>query len=73
MASTNTQEFFDRIEEFFIPENTAGIDASIEINLSGEGGGTWTLEIADQRIVATPGKALSPVSRCLVGCLTFTG
>jgi putative sterol carrier protein len=44
----------------FPPEKAAGIEAEIQLQLTGEGGGDWVIRIADSQISAAPGMASSP-------------
>jgi putative sterol carrier protein len=44
----------------FPPEKAVGLDAEVQLNLTGEGGGDWILKIAKGQISAKEGKAASP-------------
>lgn len=57
MASV--QEIFDRMAELD-PSKVQGLDAVIVFELSGEGGGQWTLTVKDGKPQVTEGGADSP-------------
>jgi putative sterol carrier protein len=44
----------------FIPENAAGMDADIQMRLSGEQGGDWVVGIHNQTIAVTEGTVPNP-------------
>jgi putative sterol carrier protein len=44
----------------FPPQKAAGMNASIQMHLTGEGGGDWIISIADSKITAAPGTAATP-------------
>lgn len=41
------QDLFDKMPAAFVPEKAQGVNATIQINLNGEDGGTWLINIAD--------------------------
>lgn len=51
------KQLIDGLFAAFRPEQAAGIDAEIQVQLSGEGGGDWILKIADSKISVTEGKS----------------
>jgi putative sterol carrier protein len=61
MEAKTPQEFFDEILPFrFKPEKAKGIDATIQLNVTGPHGGDWNVEIKDQKLTAQNGIRLSP-------------
>jgi putative sterol carrier protein len=44
----------------FPPEKAAGLDAEVQLQLTGEGGGDWALKIAGGRVSAREGRATEP-------------
>jgi putative sterol carrier protein len=54
------KQLIDQMIANFPPEKAAGLDADIQINLTGEGGGAWTIRFADGKVTATEGQAPSP-------------
>jgi len=43
----NTAEYFDTLADRFDPEHAKGVNAQIQYTLAGDGGGEWTITIAD--------------------------
>ncbi len=41
------QDLFDKMPAAFVPEKAQGVNATVQIELSGEDGGTWVVNIAD--------------------------
>jgi putative sterol carrier protein len=54
------KDLIDRLIRGFPPEKAAGIDAEIQLHLTGEGGGDWTIKIANSKVSAAPGVSSSP-------------
>jgi putative sterol carrier protein len=54
------KELFERMPRAFLPENAAGVDAVIQFNLSGEGGGDWIVTIRDQKCTVEEGITPNP-------------
>lgn len=50
----------ERLPEAFQPDKAAGVDATIQFNLSGEGGGEWFLVIKDGELEVEAGTAENP-------------
>jgi long-chain acyl-CoA synthetase len=51
---------FEGMPERFIPEKAAGVDASVSYNITGGGGGHWTVTIRDAQIRLTEEILASP-------------
>ena len=56
---TATQKVFDRIAELD-PSKIQGINTVILFDLSGDGGGKWTLTLADGQAKVEDGETASP-------------
>jgi putative sterol carrier protein len=54
------KEMFDGMFASLPPEKIAGIDADIQVDLAGEGGGSWIIHIANGKVAFSEGKAASP-------------
>jgi putative sterol carrier protein len=54
------KQLIDGLIKGFPPEKAAGIDAEIQLHLTGEGGGDWIVKIANSKISTVPGIASSP-------------
>ena len=59
-VADDLQKIFNKMPEVFVPEKAAGVKATIQLELSGEGGGNWLLKIANGQISANQGQADSP-------------
>ncbi len=61
MAKVNSvQEVFAAIPGRVKPEAVKGIDANIQFDIAGEGGGQWVVGIADGQVTAAEGTAPNP-------------
>src|SRR5262245_34954546 len=54
------QEYFDTVQERFVPEHARGINATFVYELEGAGGGTWTIKIADGALTVQTGAVPDP-------------
>jgi len=54
------KETFDQMASRFKPERAAGTNATIQYDVSGEGGGTWHAVIKDGACTVTAGPATNP-------------
>ena len=52
--------FFEGMPERFIPEKAEGIDASVSYNITGKGGGKWTITIKDKEMTLSEGLLKEP-------------
>jgi|SRR5687767_11860337 putative sterol carrier protein len=57
---TSVQEVFEVLPGRVNPETAKGINATIQFDLSGEGGGPWRVDVADGTVTAAPGTAENP-------------
>jgi putative sterol carrier protein len=58
MATVN--ETFDAMAGRFKPERAQGVKASIQYDITGEGGGTYHVDVGDGKCAVAPGPAASP-------------
>ncbi|HTJ44515.1 MAG TPA: SCP2 sterol-binding domain-containing protein [Kofleriaceae bacterium] len=54
------KEYFETVQERFLPEHASGIDATFVYELEGAGGGTWTVRVKDKTVTVEPGTVPSP-------------
>lgn len=48
------QDIFDLAPDYFLPENANGVEATVQFEFTGEGGGNWFLKVSgDQLLVAS--------------------
>jgi putative sterol carrier protein len=57
---TSVQDVIDLMPQQFSPEAAAGMNATLQLDLAGEGGGQWHLIIANQQLQINPGPASNP-------------
>lgn len=60
MTENTIQEWIDKVPEYFIPENAAGIDADIQMHLTGDQGGDWWVGIHNQELTQGKGSLPNP-------------
>jgi putative sterol carrier protein len=54
------KQLVDQLVSHFPPDKAAGLDAEIQLNLTGEGGGNWIIQFAGGKVSGAEGKAASP-------------
>ncbi len=54
------QEFFDNLPSRFKPEKAVGVNIIVQVELSGDTGGTWIVKIQNQKLTATKESTLTP-------------
>ena len=59
-VADDVQEIFDKMPQAFQADKAAGVNATVQLNLNGDGGGDWKVEIANGQISAEQGNAASP-------------
>lgn len=57
---TSIQDMIAVMPQYFVPEAAAGLNATLQLELTGEGGGLWHLIIADQQLKINDGQAATP-------------
>jgi putative sterol carrier protein len=60
MAVTSAQEIFEKMASQFKPEVAGDMTATIQFELSGEGGGQWVASIANGQATVTAGTTPNP-------------
>jgi putative sterol carrier protein len=71
MTSTDVRAVFDNMPASFDPDAAQGLDATIEYDITGEGGGTWHLTIADGACQLHEGAHPSPTVRLTMTAATW--
>jgi putative sterol carrier protein len=56
----NAKQLIDQLVANFPPEKAAGLDADVQVNLTGENGGSWVIKFTGGKITGAEGKAVSP-------------
>lgn len=59
-VAKDIQKIIEKMPEAFQPAKAAGLNAVIQLNLTGEGGGQWMVKIANQQLKIDRGQASSP-------------
>ncbi|MGW8289370.1 MAG: hypothetical protein ACWGNP_03770, partial [Candidatus Bathyarchaeia archaeon] len=55
------REFFEKMLPIrFRPEKAAGIDVTVQVNITGPNGGDWIVTIKDRKLEVEEGKHSSP-------------
>ncbi len=54
------KHFFEEMPGRFLPDNAKEVDATVSYNITGKGGGKWTLTIKDQIMTLTEGILKNP-------------
>ncbi len=55
-------EVFAAMPQVFVPENAVGVNAVLQFDLSGNGGGQWNVTVADKQVKVADGAAASPTT-----------
>jgi putative sterol carrier protein len=58
--ANSPQEIFDAMESRFLPEQARDLNAVVQFDLSGEGGGQWHIVIANGGLTVNRGAAPAP-------------
>ena len=59
---TTIEQLVQYMPAAFLPEKAKGIQAVIQLNLTGEGGGAWFVSVAEGKCVVSPGTAPTPTA-----------
>lgn len=57
---TSIQELIPLMPQYFSPEAAAGLNATFQLELTGENGGLWNMVVANQQLKINEGQAPSP-------------
>ncbi len=60
MTDLSIQDWIDKIPDYFIPEKATGVDATIQLHLTGEQGGDWAILIHNQNLEVVSGEVSNP-------------
>jgi putative sterol carrier protein len=71
MAFTEVKETFDNMASVFNPSAAAGLDAVFQYEITGEGGGNWTVIIKDGACEITEGTHDSPTTTLSMSAETW--
>lgn len=52
--------FFEEMPDRFIPEKAGGVEATVSYNITGRGGGKWTVTIKDGKMILSEGILKNP-------------
>lgn len=58
----SVQDVFSQMEDHFVPDQAKGVDVVFLFDISGEGGGAWSVHIADGTCKVTAGKPDKPTT-----------
>jgi len=58
--ATSVNDIFEAMPARFLPEQANSLRATLQFDLSGDGGGQWQAAIADGRVQVSPGVAPAP-------------
>ena len=59
-VADDIQQIMSKMPEAFVPEKATSINAVIQLDLTGEGGGQWAFNIAEGALAIAEGQAVSP-------------
>lgn len=60
MPDLNIESLMTLLPQVFLPDQSHGVSAVINFNLSGDGGGTWNVTIRDQKCTTAAGSLAVP-------------
>ena len=58
----NAKHYFDTLADRFIPAGAKGLNATFQFELSGDGGGTWHVTVADGTMSVSEGAHATPTA-----------
>jgi putative sterol carrier protein len=56
-SNLTIQSLMDRLPGAFVPEKAAGVNSTVQFNLSGDKGGSWYVRIKNQSLEVEQGEA----------------
>ena len=59
---SNCQEYFDTLDQRFVANAAKGVNAVYQFELSGDGGGTWHVQVADGAMSVHSGANPNPTA-----------
>ena len=60
MSEQSIQDWLNEVPAHFMPYQAAGMDAVVQLNLTGEQGGDWYITIQNQQVHVNKGVAPNP-------------
>lgn len=70
---SNASEAFSRIQDRFDASKAEGVDGSIQLELTGEGGGMWAIRISGDSFDVVEGGIESPTTTLTMSAEDFVG
>ncbi len=58
--AASVEDVFASMPQYFMPEQAAGLNAVLQLDITGEGGGKWNLTVADEKLHVAEGVAAAP-------------
>ncbi|MCG3210135.1 MAG: hypothetical protein FOGNACKC_03765 [Anaerolineae bacterium] len=58
--NNDVQKIFEKMPQALVKDKVNGLNATIQLNLSGEGGGDWQVKFTNGQLNIEPGKSASP-------------
>lgn len=68
----NPQDLFDKMPAAFNPAAAEGVEAVIQINLTGDQGGTWVINIADGKVDVSKDPVEDPTMALTMDATDYT-
>ncbi len=59
-VANDVREILNKMPEAFVADKAGAMKAAIQLDLTGEGGGQWTVKITDGAIAIEEGPAIAP-------------
>ncbi|MCK6623959.1 MAG: SCP2 sterol-binding domain-containing protein [Anaerolineae bacterium] len=59
-VADDIQLIIQKMPGAFLPEKADGLDTSIQLELTGDGGGDWVIKIANRTVTVKPGRSDAP-------------
>ena len=56
----DVNQILEKLPNAFLPEKAANVNATIQLELTGEGAGDWLLKVANGAISVNPGQITTP-------------
>jgi putative sterol carrier protein len=69
--ATNVQDVFAAMPGRFLPEQASGVNATVQFDVTGDGGGQWAVTIADGKCSVVEGAAANPTMTMSVAAADY--
>ena len=73
MAISNVKEVFDKVPQAFHADAAKGLDAVFQFDITGEGGGNWSVAVKSGGVQVQEGKAAAPTVTLTMSSDTWLG